>query len=1076
MKKVLFFLTVIAFSGNAQNLVVNPGFEQTANGCSGFPFPYEGIEDLQNWDNVSNNNPGDTCSTPDLFSTCNNSLPVTSLGVPVNLLGSQCPRNGEKYGGIITYDATGSYREYLQGQLTTPLQAGQSYCVSFYITLADTVPFASNNIGVHFANTHQVWNAPCYGPFSPVPLTPQLNYTCVLTNTEWVKLEWNYVATGGEQYIIIGNFFNNGATTTTSTGGSLLNPFAYYYIDDVSVQTGNCCEAEILLAGNTDCENWNNGNGPNSISVCPDDGAFNLTTENVLNGQTCSAPTAGTWSGNGITNSTTGTFDPAVAGNGVHTVTYTSGCVNSTIDIEVVPCMEVCEETNGDFTVSGGTGPYTWAEWTTTTVTPANQTECTSCGGTWNPGFPPLLPASCSVTSCPTSAYVDFTTGTTITPTANFPIRVTDNTGTTFIINSAGSLPSCNTTPCPTLTTNITSQTNVNCFGQSTGAATVSAGNGTAPYTYTWMPGNLNGASQSGLAAGNYTINITDNAGCTGSMNVNITQPSAALSATVNTTPTGCGTSTGTATVNVSGGTTNYSYVWSNSPSTTSSATSLPAGAGTVTITDALGCQLVENFSISTPGSISVNVTSQTNVNCFGQNTGAVTVSASGGTPTYNYVWDSGLTSGATQNGLMAGTYNVTVTDQNGCSANTSVTITQPSAALSANVNTTPGTCGANDGQATVNVSGGTTNYTYSWSNSSSTTGTATGLPAGPGTVTITDALGCQLVENFVITTPGAPTLTISNVTGVQCATSTNGSATVNASGGNAPLSYLWSPSGETTPTATGLHAGNNTITVTDASGCVASEVVNVPSPAPIVLSETITSTNCGSADGEIIVNATGGTGTLTYTWTPNVGSGAAISNLIGGTYDLTVEDANGCTVNETYQVDVIGTLPVIASPTSIQVNAGDTVQLFASGATNYSWSPATGLSCTDCPNPIASPTETTIYTVTGTDDFGCSGEATVAILIQVECGDIFIPTIFSPNGDWNNDLQCVMGNCIVEMKYAIYDRWGEKVFETEDQTECWDGTFRGQKLNSGVFAFKFTATLVDGSIINQSGNLTLVR
>ncbi len=180
--------------------------------------------------------------------------------------------------------------------------------------------------------------------------------------------------------------------------------------------------------------------------------------------------------------------------------------------------------------------------------------------------------------------------------------------------------------------------------------------------------------------------------------------------------------------------------------------------------------------------------------------------------------------------------------------------------------------------------------------------------------------------------------------------------------------------------------------------------------------------------------------------------------------------------VVKSYDVDVVGSLPVIASPTSIQIEAGDTVQLFASGATTYSWSPATGLSCTDCPNPLASPTTTTVYTVTGSDAFGCTGEATVSILIPTICGDIFIPTIFSPNGDLNNDLQCVFGNCISTMKYAIYDRWGEKVFETENQTECWDGTFRGKELNSGVFAFKFNATLVDGSFIEQSGNLTLVR
>lgn len=1071
MKKILFFLTLLAFSGNAQNLVVNPSFEITNTNCTAFGG--EGFrQDLDpSWDNANSNIPGDSCSSPDLFSACNTIFggpgptfmpDATSFGI-----GWQYSRTGTRHAGFIAHESVlgipDEYKEYIQGHTITPLVAGQTYCVSFYVSLADGCPYAVQEIGVYFSNTHYLRDACTQG--ARIAVTPQLENTCgvISDTTNWVRLQWDYVATGGEQYFVIGNFRSSANTTVAAANGSGFgNYFAYYFIDDVSIVANTCCYADIV----------------NPSPVCATDAPFNLTATGGLGGN-CSSSITGTWAGPGITNASNGTFDPSAAGPGNHNIKFTLSCgYETSTTIVVSPCtaLDVCLETNGDFTVSNGLGPYTWAEWTTTTVSPTNQTECTSCGGTWNPGFPPILPASCSVSSCPVSGYVDFTTGTTITPTANFPIRVTDNTGTTLIINSAGSLSSCSTTSCPTLTTNITSQTNVNCFGQSTGAATVSADNGTSPYTYTWMPGNLNGASQSGLAANNYTVNITDGAGCTGSMNVNITQPSAALSATVNTTPTGCGTSTGTATANVSGGTTNYSYVWSNSPSTSSSATGLPAGGGTVTITDALGCQVIENFIISTPGSISASITSQTNVNCFGQSTGAATVSASNGNGPYTYTWMPGNLNGASQTGLAANNYTVNIVDNSGCSTSINVDITQPSAALSGTVNTTPGTCGANDGQATINVSGGTTNYTYSWSNSSSTTASATGLPSGPGTVTITDALGCQLVENFVITTPGAPTLTISNITGVQCATSTNGSATVNATGGNAPLTYLWTPSGENTPTATGLHAGNNTITVTDASGCVASEVVNIPSPAPIVLSETITNTNCGSADGQIVINATGGTGTLTYTWTPNFGSGSTISNLIGGTYDLTVEDANGCTVSETYQVDVIGTLPVIASPTSIQVNAGDTVQLFASGATNYSWSPATGLSCTNCPNPVASPTETTIYTVTGTDNFGCSGEATVAILIQVECGDIFIPTIFSPNGDWNNDLQCVMGNCIVEMKYAIYDRWGEKVFETEDQSECWDGTFRGQKLNSGVFAFKFTATLVDGSIINQSGNLTLVR
>lgn len=918
MKKILFFLTVFSFTATAQNLVVNPSFEITNTNCSAFGG--EGFrQDLDpSWDNANSNIPGDSCSSPDLFSACNTIFggpgptfmpDATSFGI-----GWQYSRTGTRHAGLIAHESIfgipDEYKEYIQGHTTTPLVAGQTYCVSFYVSLADGCPYAVEELGVYFSNTHYLRNACTQG--ARIAVTPHLENSCgVLSDTtNWVRLQWDYVATGGEQYFIIGNFRSSANTTVAPAGGNGFgNYFAYYFIDDVSIVANTCCFADIT---------------PHT-PFCLSDAPTNLTATGGL-GASCSSSVSGTWSGPGITNASSGTFSPSVAGVGSHTITFTMSCgYVATRTIVVNPCsaLSVCLETNGNFTVSNGVAPYTWANWTTTTLTPTNQTQCTTCGGTWNPGFPPFLPPSCSVASCPVSGYVNFATGTTITPSANFPIQVTDNAGTTFTINSAGSLPACGAVVCPTLTTSITSQTNVNCFGQATGAATVSAGNGTGPYTYTWMPGNLNGASQSGLTAGNYTVNIVDNAGCPGSINVNITQPSAALNATINTVPTGCGT---------------------------------------------------------------------------------------------------------------------------------------------------------NIGQATAVVSGGTPNYSYVWSNSSSSTSSATGLAGGPGTVTITDSRGCQIVRNFTITTPGAPTLVISNVNGVLCSTSTNGSATVTASGGTNPLTYLWTPSGESTTTATALHAGNNTITVTDNAGCVASEVVNIPAPAPIVLTETITSTNCGEAIGQIAVNATGGTGTLTYTWTPNVGSGSTVSNLIGGTYDLTVQDDNGCTTTETYIVDVIGNLPVLASPTSILIEAGDTVQLFASGAVNYTWSPATGLSCTNCPNPVASPTETTIYTVTGSDDFGCTGEATVAILIQVVCGDIFIPTIFSPNKDGNNDLQCVMGNCISKMKYSIYDRWGEKVFETDDQTECWDGTFRGKELNTGVYAYKFDATLVDGTFIEQSGNLTLVR
>jgi gliding motility-associated-like protein len=164
--------------------------------------------------------------------------------------------------------------------------------------------------------------------------------------------------------------------------------------------------------------------------------------------------------------------------------------------------------------------------------------------------------------------------------------------------------------------------------------------------------------------------------------------------------------------------------------------------------------------------------------------------------------------------------------------------------------------------------------------------------------------------------------------------------------------------------------------------------------------------------------------------------------------------------------------------PEFATINQGETVQILASGATTYSWTPTNGLSCTDCPNPIASPSLTTTYIVTGTDGAGCSGTATVTIFVTQVCGELFIPTVFSPNenGPSINNTLCVMGNCISELNYAVFNRWGEKVFETTDPESCWDGTYKGQPVNSGVYAYKIFAKLFDNTVIEESGNLTVVR
>jgi gliding motility-associated-like protein len=116
---------------------------------------------------------------------------------------------------------------------------------------------------------------------------------------------------------------------------------------------------------------------------------------------------------------------------------------------------------------------------------------------------------------------------------------------------------------------------------------------------------------------------------------------------------------------------------------------------------------------------------------------------------------------------------------------------------------------------------------------------------------------------------------------------------------------------------------------------------------------------------------------------------------------------------------------------------------------------------------------------VTGSDATGCTGTATVTIIVNEICGDIYVPTVFAPNsssGNLENEKLCVYGNCISSLSYSVFDRWGNKVFETSDIGTCWDGSFKGKELNAGVFAYKLIVTLNNGDYIEQSGNVTLIR
>jgi len=838
--------------------------------------------------------------------------------------------------------------------------------------------------------------------------------------------------------------------TGTSSSGTRSGGVQSFAASACAPIAATCCDATICIPEN----------------LCVTDSPISLTT----------ASAGGTWAGPGVNAS--GVFNPATAGAGTHSITYTLACGSETITVIVSPCatLAVCVETNGTLTVSNGTPVYTWSN-STIVNTPINsQATCVACGGVATM-FGPLY-ISCSVgTTCASTVWTSFGTGPTQT-VSSYPVQIVDGIGTTLLLNNATGLPACGSIPCPTINLSTSSQTNVACFGNSTGSATVNATGGAATYTYTWLPGSLNGASQSSLAAGTYTVNVVDANSCPGTGSVTITQPAAVLSVAMSNTPATCGSNNGTASATPAGGTTSYTYVWSPTGGSGATATNLASGAYSVLVTDGNGCQVTGNTTVSSSGGPSISLSNSTDVSCFAGANGSATVAGSGGTGTLTYNWMPGGLTGATQNTLSANTYTVTVTDQGGCSNSTTVIIGQPSDLLLSAGTINPANCGVSDGSAAVNASGGTGTLTYTWLPNVSSSANATNISAGSYSITVQDQNLCTETINIVVTSIGGPTVTLAASTDVSCFGENDGSATISATGGTAPLTYAWSPTGGTGLTATNLIAGTYSATVTDDQGCVGSVNVVIGSPTQIVITQTITDIICGTSLGQIATAVSGGDGSYTYNWSPNGETSASISGLSIGNYTLDVTDGNGCTITENYVISTSGTLTIIATPASTTINAGESVQLNASGATNYTWSPATGLTATDISNPIATVLTSTTYTVTGSDVNGCVGTALVSIYVPIDCGEIFIPTVFSPNGSGPsaNDVLCVLGGCIAELNYAVYNRWGEKVFETTDNTICWDGLYKDKPVNSGVYAYKIYAVLFDGTEVEESGNLTIVR
>jgi hypothetical protein len=484
----------------------------------------------------------------------------------------------------------------------------------------------------------------------------------------------------------------------------------------------------------------------------------------------------------------------------------------------------------------------------------------------------------------------------------NYSVIVTDNKGCTLTGSVTIASFSCNLS----VSVSTTSETSPN---GNNGTATANLTGGSGPYLYQWS-NSATSASISGLAPGTYCVTVSDTNNCTVNSCNSVAPFNCTLSATISSTnETQAGANDGTATANAINGTSPYTYAWSNS-ATTVSVSGLTPGNYSVTITDANGCTANSSVIIQ-QGTCGLQISSTfTQPSCNGGNNGVATVTASSGVPPYTYLWNTGATT-STISGIIAGTYNVTVTDSVNCQKLLTVTVTQPAALLLSVTKTDESCASCNNGTATASVSGGTSPYTYLWSNSA-TTVSVSGLAPGNYFVTVTDNKGCTKTASVAINAVVCNLSASVTTTDETFPGSLDGTATANVSGGTQPYSYVWS-NGETDDMIVYLSAGTYSVTITDSQGCTAT-ATGIVNGQPCTLTATVNGSNetfAGANDGTALVTAANGTPPYSYSWS-NGATTAGIINLPPGTYSVTVTDFGGCQTTGSYSV-LPGTVGILS-------------------------------------------------------------------------------------------------------------------------------------------------------------------
>ena len=635
--------------------------------------------------------------------------------------------------------------------------------------------------------------------------------------------------------------------------------------------------------------------------------------------------------------------------------------------------------------------------------------------------------------------------------------------------------------------------TNATC-GMSNGSAMVNPVGGTAAYSFSWSPAGGTASLANNLSAGNYSVVITDANNCQLTTTVTIIQPNS-MALTVTTTSVSCNSgSNGTATLNVAGGSAPYSYTWSPVPGGgqgTSIATGLSSQTYTVLISDNLGCTTFTTANIIQPATALNAITTATNILCFGAVNGSASVTASGGTAGYTYTWSPSGGNTTIASPLTAGAYTVLVMDANNCIVSLTTTISQP-APITLNVNPIK-LCSGQNGVLLGNVNGGTAPYSYTWNNSPGSYSVAVSTTANViYTLSVTDANGCNSpIDTAMINVSPPLTLSISPTKTICAGTSSGLSA--NASGGNGIYQYNWLPN-NIAGQLISVNLNNTTVyTVTVNDGCsqpvIATTTIfveTVPTPtllankysgcSPVCVSFTNTAFNptlsiqnslwtfsdgsfaTGQQPNHCFTNKGTFTATNSFTTTSGCKNTAQLTNYINV---FQKPDADFSASNYLFE------------------NSNPEVNFYnnSANAINYFWDFG-GLGSSTLVNPGHSFNEPGKYLVTLIAMNGFCSDTAYKIIERLPAYTFYAPNTFTPNNDKRNDFFFPLGEGWDVKTYSlmVFDRWGEKIYETDQVDGWWAGTFKGAEVKEDTYIWKVNLKDIFGMQHNYIGHIILVR